>query len=759
MGNDTIYGGEGNDIIDGGLGNDTLYGLSGNDTLRGNSGDDVYIIRLHEGISGTTLIEDEGTDSNYTNSNIIKFEGITTDNIDKIWAEESYGNRVFVTFKGYENYKVQIELGNESDINEYKIDKFVFDDKEISYSEFIDEYLRVQYVTGGNRANTTIWAESVHGDDSSNNIYGKDGGAGDLIYGNGGDDKITARNGDDTVYGGDGNDSIKGGLGNDVLYGEDGNDTIYGDMGNDTIYGGEGNDILSGGSGDDLYIFDMTKNPTGATTINDSSSENSNDTIKFIGVNTTDIDKIYSDGNNGDTIQFKFKGHDNFELTAIKASEYKIENFVFDDKALTYDEFVETYLRIQKVEGYNVARVTSWANKTRGDDYNNRIKGGNNNDLIYGNGGNDALEGSIGNDTIYGGNGDDTIYGGSGNDVLDGGYGDDEILGGINNDIIHISSGNDTLKGDQGDDTYIVDLTKNLTGTTIIDDIDTNGANDTIKFIGVTTEDIENIWGEVGDRYSKNIIHITFKNHDGFEIKIHHADQYKIENYIFEDKSFTYDEFVEEYLRIQTTNQYNQVEITPWASEMQGNDGYNKIKGREIADLIYGNGGNDTIRGGNGDDTIYGGEGDDSIEGELGNDLIYSDKGNDTILPGNGDDTIVFNVGDGNDTVYDYSGNDTIKINGATKEDVSFYKDKNSLILNYSDTDSITIEHYYYSGDNYKIEKIELDNGNYITSTVIDQIIQEMNAYATENGIQISCANDITSNDELMQLVTSGWQS
>ena len=78
--------------------------------------------------------------------------------------------------------------------------------------------------------------------------------------------------------------------------------------------------------------------------------------------------------------------------------------------------------------------------------------------------------------------------------------------------------------------------------------------------------------------------------------------------------------------------------------------------------------------------------------------------------------------------------------------------------MNYSDTDSITIEHYYDS-DSYKIEKIELDDGSYITSTVIDQIIQEMNAYASDNGMQISSANGITNNDELMQLVTSGWQS
>ena len=45
-----------------------------------------------------------------------------------------------MTLKEYENYKFQIELGNEYDIDEYKIDKYVFSDIEIIYSLFIKEF-------------------------------------------------------------------------------------------------------------------------------------------------------------------------------------------------------------------------------------------------------------------------------------------------------------------------------------------------------------------------------------------------------------------------------------------------------------------------------------------------------------------------------------------------------------------------------------------------------------------------------------------
>ena len=108
------------------------------------------------------------------------------------------------------------------------------------------------------------------------------------------------------------------------------------------------------------------------------------------------------------------------------------------------------------------------------------------------------------------------------------------------------------------------------------------------------------------------------------------------------------------------------------------------------------------------------------------------------------------------------SGEDVILLSETrNSNNVVFYQNDNNLVINYGivhDDGTIIVEDYFLN-NGYKIEKIQLSNNEYLESSEIDSIIQNMNAYAAENGIQISSANDITNNDELMQLVTSGWQS
>ena len=61
-----------------------------------------------------------------------------------------------------------------------------------------------------------------------------------------------------------------------------------------------------------------------------------------------------------------------------------------------------------------------------------------------------------------------------------------------------------------------------------------------------------------------------------------------------------------------------------------------------------------------------------------------------------------------------------------------------------------------------KIETIKLvDNNNneagYITSYQIDKIIEQLNTYASDNGLTTITHDDIASNQNLMQIVMSGW--
>ena len=144
-----------------------------------------------------------------------------------------------------------------------------------------------------------------------------------------------------------------------------------------------------------------------------------------------------------------------------------------------------------------------------------------------------------------------------------------------------------------------------------------------------------------------------------------------------------------------------------------------------------------------------------------------TDSGNqsirDILSGGNGDDTYVFAEGCKDTIIRETSGEDTILLAETRNNNnvVVFYQNNNDLIINYGithDDGKIIVENYFLDNNN-KIEKIQLSNNEYLESTEIDRIIQDINASAAENGMQISSANDITKNDELMQLVASGWQS
>jgi len=105
-----------------------------------------------------------------------------------------------------------------------------------------------------------------------------------------------------------------------------------------------------------------------------------------------------------------------------------------------------------------------------GDD---QIYGGDHSDTIDGGNGDDQLDGGTGNDVITGGDGGDALVGGSGNDSLDGGSGDDVLSGGTGHDVLMGGDGNDTLDGGAHADT--------MTG---------GGGNDTFVFTGGGGQDV-----------------------------------------------------------------------------------------------------------------------------------------------------------------------------------------------------------------------------------------------------------------------------
>lgn len=190
-----------------------------------------------------------------------------------------------------------------------------------------------------------------------------------------------------------------------------------------------------------------------------------------------------------------------------------------------------------------------------------------------------------------------------------------------------------------------------------------------------------------------------------------------------------------------------------------GEAGDDELYGGEGNDKLYGGEGNDRIIGGVGSDVLNGDEGDDALYGESGNDILEGGAGNDYLEGGNGDDTYIFGRGDGADTIYDNYSNNTIKFKeGINKEDVTFVVVDSNLSIKYGDSDAITINGYKNS-NSYQIEKIELKNGSFITNSQINKIVQDINAYASDNGI-VGIGHDVIRNDQnMMNLVMSGWNS
>ena len=174
--------------------------------------------------------------------------------------------------------------------------------------------------------------------------------------------------------------------------------------------------------------------------------------------------------------------------------------------------------------------------------------------------------------------------------------------------------------------------------------------------------------------------------------------------------------------------------------------------------------GNDALIGGVGNDTLYAEEGDDFLSGGKGEDYLRGGLGNDTYF---------FSKGDDKDTVYDSKPSKSFlwfnldKPNGGedkivfakdvSKEDVSFYMKSGDLFLQYAENDSLIIKNQ--DNESSQIEKIELSDGNYLTNDDIDLVVQQINAYGSQNGIWHIDNQTIQNNVELMNIVSSAWRA
>ncbi|WP_297942077.1 calcium-binding protein, partial [uncultured Campylobacter sp.] len=309
------------------------------------------------------------------------------------------------------------------------------------------------------------------------------------------------------------------------------------------------------------------------------------------------------------------------------------------------------------------------------------------------------------------------------------------------------------------------------------DTIYDNHGNDTIKFKeGITVNDL------LVKRADNNIdnLEISIKGTDD-KLTLNNVYYWNgtvygsgiIENFEFADGTKLSLSELEKQTMFKGTDGNDTIYGANAKDEIHGGTGNDTIYGQDADDALYGEAGNDTLNGGEGNDILYGGDGDDKLYGGNGNDTLYGSEGNDALYGSDGNDileggsgndyleggshndTYIFGRGDGADTIYDNHGNDTIKFKeGIGKENITFQRVANDLVLKYGENDTVRINNQFGGSS---IEQIALASGEYITASKINKIIEDLNAYASNNGMSNISMDDMKNNPDIMQMFTSGW--
>lgn len=381
--------------------------------------------------------------------------------------------------------------------------------------------------------------------------------------------------------------------------------------------------------------------------------------------------------------------------------------------------------------------------------------------LIDGDAGDDTLWGDAGNDTLIGGQGNDSLRGNEGNDILHGDAGNDELWGGIGNDTLIGGEGKDYLRGGEGDDVYIFNKGDGE------DNIEETKGLDTIQFgAGIKPDDV--IAKVVSGSNGSANLELSIKNTNDKITVYQHFGYFSYSNYGHEDAPYQQIEKVvfadgtiwdletihdKAHNMSGTDKDDNMRVLDKSATTLHGLAGNDSLVGGIGNDLLYGDAGNDTLwgnagndtligddgddelRGGSGNDTLYGGTGNDTLEGNAGNDTLVGGTGNDRLEGGEGNDAYVFSKGDGEDRIFDANGlADEIRL-GHESVDVVFERVNSSLRVRMPGSlDAITIDSWY-NGDAYKIETFKSTDGNVITHTQIESLIQAMASFQNDTGM------------------------
>lgn len=802
-GSDYLDGGSGNDtlhavgshscILIGGIGDDYLYsgtGSNNNDILQGGTGNDTYKVSAGTNVTitdsdgngsiiaaGVTLSHARATDATNT---VFTDNGGFTYTLSGNTLSVS-GNDTNVTIDNYSNGNLGITL---EDFNYNPPPEYNFISG-TGASDFLVGTTGMDLIVGGGGNDYIIAGDGndwIIADNSS--IFGGNGDdlygycsegpnyieyiSHDYIYDDSGNNSVSGdeyNTTNNTIIFGDGDDSIDGvtysyinvGSGNNFVgngnahstiiatggtnriqssYSNitlgDGDDSIDSECSYDDINVGDGNNYIKGsyntiiaGSGNDTILGDYQ-----IANLGDGNNRTTSLTNSVI--TTSDGDDYFNSKCNHDTI-YAGNGDNNF--------------------LLKYSEITAGDGNDSILGSYNTADLGDGNNYISGS-YNTIVSGSGDDEIDSGvensyidlGGGNNYISGN--NNTIYSGDGNDTadscdsdlIYTGSGNDVISA-Y-NSTIYSGADDDVVY-DCNNDTICTEDGDDTVY------YTGNS---SINTGSGNDFIHDVGYST-----IFAGSGNDIIHGIESSSIDAGDGNDV-IDNVDSSTIyggsgNNVISASNSSIY-----------VGNGNNEI-YNVGNSFIETGDGDNNIHNAGNC-IIYTGAGDDeihdlgfnTIYSGAGSDTIYN-AGFDLIDTGEGDDVISSNYCN-TITGGAGDDTYIMLDGNGTNIISDSSGNDKIILDGGiNKGNVALYIDAGSnLILDYGSSLG-SAQAIVLAQSSTPIERVQLSDGEYISNNDINQLIQNMTAYATANSIEFTNISSVKSNQDLMNLVASSWHS
>lgn len=705
-GDDTLSDSSTYGVVYGGAGNDTLSAsVAGTHILYGGTGDDTYLINT--GVGKVFIEDSSGFDT-------IKFaEGIT---LDDIRFSGGHGNNLDITLIGT-NDKIVLESFFGSD---YLIENLVLADG--TYIE--PDYIWNNLVTIADPDQRVIdpspRTQLIIGNDLGDTIYG--GGTNDTIYGGAGDDYIwTGNEIAGIINAGEGNNHIDSESNYNMITAGSGDDFVWSHNGHDTISLGEGNnhvdsdtstDMITAGSGDD-FVW----------------SYNSNNTINLgDGANHVDSDTSYNNitTGSGDDFVWSGNGHDTINLGdgnnhVDSDSSYDVITFGTGNDTVyssndfetinsgAGDDYIHTYNShntINAGDGYDYIESDTSANTITTGSENNHIWSGNGNDTIYAGSGNDTINADYSSDLINAGEGDNFITSNTCSNTINTAAGNDFVWSGNSHDTINVGDGNNHVESDHGTNSITMGSGNDFIWSG-------NGSNDTINT------------GSGDDLIISDNSSNTIDAGDGNDT-------------------------------INSGYSYNTINSGAGNDSINIGFGHNIINSGDGNDTINSFQSNDTINAGDGDNTIISDTSSNTINSGSGNDFFWSAGGNNTLSGGAGDDVYMFNPAAGNNVISDSDGYDLVVFdtNEVSKSNIAVYLDSsNNLVIDYGSTGGQSV----VSGSG--IDRIQLTDGEFMTTTDINALIQNMAAYANNNQIEFTGISDVKNNQDLMTMVANSWHS